>query len=121
MNKALTSEDMEDTRLDIAQLDTITAFASAVDRCRMTLVICTWTADNESRPRVIRGIALRADLLIRRSEEDRGLNHVLRVGTGSERSRNWKTGGPSSGVQLQCWLVLRGYTMYCPLDVTEPD
>lgn len=47
----------------------------------MALATVKLTAHNESRPRVIRGIARGADLLIRCSKENWCLNQVLRIGT----------------------------------------
>ena len=47
----------------------------------MTLAICDWTAHNESRSRVIRRIALSADLLVRCSKKNWGLNQVACIAT----------------------------------------
>jgi hypothetical protein len=47
----------------------------------MALTIRDWTSHNESRSRVIRWIALGADLLVRCSEKNWGLNHVVCIGT----------------------------------------
>jgi hypothetical protein len=63
----------------------------------MTLAVCDWTAHNESRPRVIRGIALGADLLIRCSEDNWCLYHVL--GTGTKVQNETSAGGLEGKVQ----------------------
>jgi hypothetical protein len=47
----------------------------------MALTIRDWTGHNECRSRVIRWIPLGAYLLIRCSEKNWGLNHVVRIGT----------------------------------------
>jgi hypothetical protein len=47
----------------------------------MALTIRYWTAHNEGRSRVIRRIAHGADLLVRCSKKNWGLNHVVCIGT----------------------------------------
>jgi len=71
----------QDTHLDVAQHDATTVCASTVNCGGVTLSVCDWTAHDESRSRVIRGIALGADLLVRRSKKNWGLNHVLCIAT----------------------------------------
>lgn len=60
----------------------------------MALAICDWTAHNEYRPRVVRWIAQGADLLIRCSEKNWGLNHVGRIGT---KTQNETRAGRAEG------------------------
>ena len=63
----------------------------------MARAICDWTAYNENRSRVIRGIAHSADLLVRCSEKNWGLNEVAFIET--KLQDETRTGRVESSVQ----------------------
>lgn len=69
----------------------------------MTLVVCDWTAHHKSRPRIFRGIAQGADLLIGCSEDNWCLNHVLRTGTKAQNETS--AGRLESKVQTIGYIV----------------
>ncbi len=71
----------------------------------MTLTICDWTVHDESRSRVIRGIALSADLLVGCSEKNWGLNHVMCIGTKTQNET--RAGRVESNVQTISYSIGR--------------